>query len=826
MQIAKNIIPLYSQEQIANSKYVFNGKFFLNLLWLVCCTFLTFYLEIEKNKGFDKVAVILSGAFLIYTFVPLNFRKLFLLGLAFLIESYLFGIKISVGVTILILYFVWLTYIKNNMVRLLTVLVSVALGIVITSKYVSMPHIRLMVMLAALFLMLRYIYLLYELNYFKEKPVFIDRLCYLFLIPNVCFPLFPALSPVDYLKSYYDKPSDVSFVRGLNWITIGIIQLLIYRVIYLYFSPSPYDIEEFRNWIWFILSAYSLIFRLSGLFYIATGFLQLFGFNLPNIFNHVYFASGFPDLWRRVNLYWRTFMIRVFYYPIAFKFKKQNQKAVIFWVTLLMFGFTWLLHSWQWYWIKGSYYFYPTDMLFWFTLGIVIAVNAVLSYSKLSDKQTAAVPENYFLKGAKVVVMFIAMSLLWSMWTSSSITEFIYISKFSLKGNAGDYLSFAGVLLVAFLIAGIIRTLHYKRNWFGFVFSEIKPLFGITFCVIVFGSLEALKKNNFYEEAENFISLNINTRDRTLLERGYYEQILNNDDKQIDLMNVGSKFKKWNLDRNAYRKTENELIKEFIPGYKTTFKGDTLYTNSFGMRDKEYPLIKAENTVRLAFVGGSYVMGSGVSNDENFAALIETKMNSSVGKNIEVFNFGAGGYYLIQSTFVVKEKIPEYKPDYLFCFIHSSYKSRCLDNFANLLQKQIPLTMPYLKTIADKAGIQQGMCHLEMYNRLKPFIDDVFKWAFESISATCVNSGIEPVMVYLPANASLKKDNDKEFCLAAAAKEGFHIIDLSEVYEGKDPMSIQLSSWDTHPNEKGHQLISDLLFEKMKKDKQFFKFMN
>jgi len=239
MQITKSIIPEYSNEQIANSKYVFSGKFFLNLFWLACCTFLTFYLEIEKNKGFDRVAVILSGAFLIYTFVPLSFRKLFLLGLAFLIESYLFGIKISAGVTILMLYFVSLTYIKNKSIRLLAVLFSVAAGIIITSKYVSFPYIRLMVMLAALFLMLRYIYLLYELNYFKEKPVFIDRLCYLFLIPNLCFPLFPALSPVDYLKSYYDKPSGVSFSRGLNWITNGIIQLLIYRMVYLDFSPFP-----------------------------------------------------------------------------------------------------------------------------------------------------------------------------------------------------------------------------------------------------------------------------------------------------------------------------------------------------------------------------------------------------------------------------------------------------------------------------------------------------------------------------------------------------------------------------------------------------------
>jgi lysophospholipase L1-like esterase len=290
-------------------------------------------------------------------------------------------------------------------------------------------------------------------------------------------------------------------------------------------------------------------------------------------------------------------------------------------------------------------------------------------------------------------------------------------------------------------------------------------------------------------------------------------------------MNVGSKFKKWNLDRDAYQRTNNELMKEFIPNYKTTFKGDTLYTNSFGLRDKEYSLEKATGVVRLAFVGGSYIMGSGVSNEENFAAVVEEKLNSG-NKKIEVLNYGVGGYFLIQSVFVVQNKVPKYKPDYLFLFIHSSYRVRCLDNFANLLMKNISITDPYLKAVAAKAGIKKGMCHLEIYDRLKPYGDEIITWGYRTMYETCKNENIIPVMVYLPANAALKEDNDKEFCFSEATKLGFYTMDLSGVYSGQDPEKIQLSSWDTHPNEKGHQLISDLLLEKLKKDKQFFKFMD
>jgi hypothetical protein len=819
-RIAKALWPEYSSDQVAHSAYKFSFQFFLNLIWLLGATFLVYYLGMEKNKGFDKVALILTTVFLIYILVPLKFRKLFLVGLAFVVEVYLFGIKLSLGVLIVLLYFVALTYINKKQIRLFYVVVSVVLGIAVTSKFISLPHVRLIFMLSAMFLMLRYIYFLYELNYFKIKPVFIDRLCYLFLIPNACFPLFPALNPNEYQKTFYNQPSGVSFKRGLHWITVGIFHLLIYRVIYLYFTPSPYDINGFGMWVLFILSSYSLIFRLSGLFYLAMGFLQIFGFHLPNVFNHVYFASGFPDLWRRVNLYWRAFMLRVFYYPTLFKFKKTNQRFAIWFVTLFMFGCTWFLHSWQWYWIKGSYYFYPTDMLFWFTFGVIISISALRSYIKMTKGADRTGPQNYYIQALRVVLMFFIMSLLWSLWTSTSITEFLYISKFSISGTAKEYLMFLGIGIVVVLIAGVIRTLHFKQNWFAFVFEETKPVYGIAFCVLMYGSMEILKQGEFKNEVKSFISMNMNSRDKTLLERGYYEQILNSDDKAIDLMNAGGKFKKWNLDRDAYRKTDNELVKEFIPNYKTTFKGDSLYTNRFGLRDKEYSLEKPQGVTRLAFIGGSYVMGSGVSNEENFAALVENKLNK-----VEILNYGVGGYFIIQNVFVSVNKVPQYKPDYLFFFIHSNYRARCLDNLATLLLKGANITSPYLKTLVEDAGIKKGMCHLEIYNRLKPHIDEIISWSYKTVYESCRTTGEIPVLVYLPANAVLKCDEDKYFCISEAKKTGFHFVDLSEVYDGQDPDKIQLSAWDTHPNEKGHQLIANLLLEKLKKDEQFFKFM-
>lgn len=826
-KLIRQIIPEYTDEQKSNSSFKFSIKTIYSLFWLFCCTYLVYYLQIEKNKGFDKVAVIMAMALLPYVFIPIKYKKLYLVGLTLLVECYLIGIKLAFGVFLFILFFVAFTYINNKKLRLFVVSVTTILCILIFSKIIIVPFVRHIIMFGSMFVMLRYIYFLYELNYFKQAPVFIDRVCYLFLLPNVCFPLFPALDPNDYRNSFYSVPSEVSFKQALVWMTRGIWHLLIYRFIYMFFSPSPYEVEGFATWLWFIISAYSFIFRLSGLFYLAFGFLQIFGFKFPPVFDHFYLASSFTDLWRKVNLYWRTFMMRVFYYPLVFKFKKHNPKTVLFVSTLIMFVFTWFLHSWQWYWIKGSFYLYATDMFFWGILGIVISIHAVVSYNEINRKASKEIGiANNFVEAGKVVFMFFCMCFLWSLWTASSVYEFYYMVGFALTGSRSQYLVLIFSVLATVGIAGVIRYLHVNKGWFNFVFTDFSYFRGIGFCFLIFGSLQVFNFSNFSEEVNGFISMNLNKKDKSMIERGYYEQLLNNDDKSIEMVNIGSKLKKWDLDNKAYVRTNNELIKEFIPSFTTTFKGDTLSTNSFGIRDKEYKIKKESNVVRLAFIGGSYVMGSGVSNEENFAALIENRFSEeATNKKIEILNFGEGGYHLIQCVYVTENKLAKYNSDYLFYFIHSSDRMRCLDNLANLVQKEVPLSFSYLKDIVRKAGIRKKMSRLEIYNRLKPFVDDLFYWGFKTIYDKCNAEKIQPIAVYLPTNANLRKDTDKYFCINLAKKTGFYVIDLDNVYDGYNAIEIQLSSWDTHPNEKGHRLISDKLYEEMKKDTHFFNFI-
>ena len=84
-----------------------------------------------------------------------------------------------------------------------------------------------------------------------------------------------------------------------------------------------------------------------------------------------------------------------------------------------------------------------------------------------------------------------------------------------------------------------------------------------------------------------------------------------------------------------------------------TSTADNISINSFGLRDREYALAKGARTFRIVVLGQSYVMGSGVNDDETFENIVEDRLNNEVAKSkgydrIEIINLAVPGYSAIQ----------------------------------------------------------------------------------------------------------------------------------------------------------------------------------
>lgn len=231
--------------------------------------------------------------------------------------------------------------------------------------------------LASMF-MFRLIVYLYEVRHEKTPATIVERLAYFFMLPNVCFPLFPVVDLQTFRRTYYDHPDrHYIYQTGIHWMFRGAFHLLLYRLIYQNFVIDASEVRDRADVLQFLLWPFLLYLRISGTFHIITGLLHLFGFNLPETHKLYFLSSSFTDFWRRINIYWKDFIMKIFYYPIYFRLRHWGDTTAVVSATLLAFLITWLLHNYQWFWLRGTWNFTWNDFLFWMILGVLVAGNAV-----------------------------------------------------------------------------------------------------------------------------------------------------------------------------------------------------------------------------------------------------------------------------------------------------------------------------------------------------------------------------------------------------------------------------------------------------------------
>lgn len=106
-----------------------------------------------------------------------------------------------------------------------------------------------------------------------------------------------------------------------------------------------------------------------------------------------------------------------------------------------------------------------------------------------------------------------------------------------------------------------------------------------------------------------------------------------------------------------------------IPGMTGTYSKEGrsyVSINSDGFRDIEHAVAKPPDTLRVAFVGDSYVEALQVEQDESFtrhAADHLERCGAFGGRKIEVLSFGVSGYGTVQELVTVRERVLKYSPD-------------------------------------------------------------------------------------------------------------------------------------------------------------------
>src|SRR3954447_6021448 len=282
------------------------------------------------------------------------------------------------------------------------------------------------VVLGSMF-MFRLMSYLYDLRH-QTAPFSPSRaIAYFFMLPNVCFPLFPVVDYKTFCSTYYNEDWPRIYQTGLKWMFRGVIQLLLYRLIYQYAPLDVYKLSSALDVAGCMLGMYLLYLRISGTFHLIVGLLLMFGFNLPETHHLYYLATSFTDFWRRINIYWKDFVMKVFFYPTHFKLRKMGTFWAMSVATMVTFLATWLLHSWQWFWIRGKLLLDWKDFSFWMILAVLVLVTAIHETTrgrKRTLRPSRVTLRQRFIVGLKAAGIFSLMCILWAYWSCQSWAEF------------------------------------------------------------------------------------------------------------------------------------------------------------------------------------------------------------------------------------------------------------------------------------------------------------------------------------------------------------------------------------------------------------------
>ncbi|AMV40364.1 hypothetical protein [Planctomyces sp. SH-PL62] len=400
---------------------------FFGLVFAVCRLYQT------EGRAFQVLLQIAGVAFPIHYLAPYRWKKAVFLAASIAGLFLVFGTDVGAVVTALSAVLIGISRlpISWNLRAGILAVISVFLSCGQPAALFAYAPSTVWPVVGSMFMFRMLIYM-YELKHAKKPEKLIDAVGYFFLLPNYCFMLFPVVDFRTWQRGYF--ASDVHDVqrRGLDMTFRGVVQLILYRIIDQELLIPATDVSGPLSLLGFLVFNYLVYLQVSGQFHVACGMLHMFGYQLPDTHHRYLLATGFTDYWRRINIYWKDFMVRLVFNPVVFRLKHWPQPAALAAATAVVFFVTWLLHGYQSFWLRGTWGFTTPDAVFWTVLGGLVMVNVQIdarkkpARAKLRPRADEPPPGFDFkalaVRSVKIAATFATITLLWSLWNSPSVS--------------------------------------------------------------------------------------------------------------------------------------------------------------------------------------------------------------------------------------------------------------------------------------------------------------------------------------------------------------------------------------------------------------------
>lgn len=801
-----------------------------------------------ESGAFELILSVALGGFLAHHFLPESWRLNFFAALSVASVPLVFGWENGAWLLCMGGLLIALCHLPISFWSRITLILLAAVAMAAARKQILpwvSPYIPTVIwpIFGAMF-MFRLIAYLYDLKH-RAGPFSVGRAsAYFFMLPNVCFPLFPVIDYKALYRSAYNADSLQLYQTGVKWMLRGLMHLALYKIIYFKGVVEPSEAVNGIDAARYMISTYLLYLKISGLFHLIVGILHMYGFGLAETHHLYLFSSSFTDFWRRINIYWKDFIQKLVFYPVHFALRgKLSETGGLAAATLIAFAATWFFHSYQWFWIRGDFPVVWSDLVFWFGLSFVVLVNVLLESQK--GRRRSLSKQAWTLRDSAVQVLkiagtFSAICALWTIWSTPELVELEFVGRALLNSSPIDLAVLFGVPIGV----GLLGTIAGKRNRDvsgagdspsepGKAFwrqASLVSLVAIAFIVVALRpsvlvplspDLAMLVK----DMRENLL----NTADIKKLQRGYYEDLGDATRFNNELWAMYSRRPKdWDLSPQSRDRTDG-IGADFIPSTAQVFKGAMRTINSHGFRDHEYTLAPGPATFRIGLVGSSHDMGAGVKDEETYENLVEDRLNKELGprtgKKFEILNFSHGGYAPTQKLSVIEQRIFQFQPDVVLYAAHSQELEWMFKNVPHLAKNQILDQFPFMMNAMDRAGVKVDAggalpVKIVLESKLAPFGEDAFRSVLERFRAQALSRGIRPavVLIEIPDDSTPQsKTLDKLLAIGQSAK--LPVLDLRGSFaEVKDRKSLRIADWDSHTNAVGHRLLANRLYSLLLKE--------
>jgi hypothetical protein len=265
-----------------------------------------------------------------------------------------------------------------------------------------------------------------------------------------------------------------------------------------------------------------------------------------------------------------------------------------------------------------------------------------------------------------------------------------------------------------------------------------------------------------------------------------------------------------------------EIFYQLKPDINAYLQAEEFRTNSSSMADREYTLNKPDKTFRIAVIGSSWTMGTGLQQEDTYHSLLETKLNElNDSWNYEFLNFGVEYYGLREIVATAKHRALKWNPDVMVIAITPfTTQIRWIEptGVEELPAQTYPFFQSYALRAFDRiAGLnlyERGVKSRQLIGYTaadgRESLAQLYR-ALKEIKQLSNDSGVPAIVMWLSYQAPV--DQISQLLEQAREELGIHIVETHQTLKvNQDELQkLHLGRFDTHPNRLGSEWIAETL---------------